>query len=89
MVDLALAKNYLRIDYDGEDDIINVLLTAAKELCADVARCSTEELGNSAVDDTAVLFAVGYLYEHRDEADHRQLNLTLRDLLYSRREGKY
>ena len=26
----------------------------------------------------AILYALGYLYEHRDEADHKQLMLTLR-----------
>ena len=35
----------------------------------------------------AVLYAVGYLYEHREEADHHQLSLTLRSLLFSIREG--
>ena len=35
----------------------------------------------------AVLYAVGYLYEHREEADHHGLMLTLRSLLFSIREG--
>ena len=35
----------------------------------------------------AVLYAVGYLYEHREEADHHGLTLTLRSLLFSIREG--
>ena len=36
---------------------------------------------------TAVLFTLGYLYEHREEADHHELVLTLRNLLFSVREG--
>ena len=36
---------------------------------------------------TAVLYALGYLYEHREEADHHSLVLTLRSLLFSIREG--
>ena len=28
----------------------------------------------------AILYALGYLYEHRDEADHKQLMLTLRSI---------
>lgn len=36
---------------------------------------------------TAVLFTLGYLYEHREEADHHELALTLRNLLFSVREG--
>ena len=35
----------------------------------------------------AILFTLGYLYEHREEADHHDLALTLRNLLFSIREG--
>ena len=35
----------------------------------------------------AVLYTLGYLYEHREEADHHDLVLTLRNLLFSVREG--
>lgn len=34
-----------------------------------------------------VLYALSYLYEHREEADHHDLVLTLRNLLFSVREG--
>ena len=34
-----------------------------------------------------ILYALGYLYEHREEADHHDLALTLRNLLFSIREG--
>ena len=35
----------------------------------------------------AVLYALGYMYEHREDADHRELTLTLRSLLFALREG--
>lgn len=35
----------------------------------------------------AIMYAVGYLFEHREEADHHDLALTLRSLLFSIREG--
>ena len=35
----------------------------------------------------AVFFTIGYLYEHREEADHHELVLTLRNLLFAIREG--
>lgn len=35
----------------------------------------------------AILYAVGYLYEHREEADHHDLTITLRNLLFAIREG--
>lgn len=35
----------------------------------------------------AVLYALGYLFEHREEADHHALVLTLRSILFAVREG--
>ena len=35
----------------------------------------------------AILYAFGYLYEHREEADHHALLLTRRSLLFAVREG--
>ncbi len=35
----------------------------------------------------AVLYALGYLFEHREEADHHALVLTLRSVLFAVREG--
>lgn len=38
---------------------------------------------------TAILYALGYLYEHREDADHHALALTLRSLLFAIREGVF
>ena len=35
----------------------------------------------------AVLYALGYLFEHREEGDHRALMKMLRSILFSIREG--
>lgn len=35
----------------------------------------------------AVLYALGYLFEHREETDHHALTLTLRSALFAVREG--
>ena len=35
----------------------------------------------------AILYALGYLYEHREDADHHDLTMTLRSLLFAVREG--
>lgn len=40
-----------------------------------------------AVMRVAILYALGYLYEHREEADHHSLVLTLRSILFAVREG--
>ncbi len=34
----------------------------------------------------AILYSLAYLYEHREEADHKELTLTLRSILFSIRE---
>ncbi len=36
-----------------------------------------------------ILYAIGYLFEHREEADHHDLVMTLRNLLFSIREGVF
>ena len=37
---------------------------------------------------TAILYALGYFFEHRENANHSNLTLTLRSLLFSiRKEG--
>ncbi len=36
-----------------------------------------------------VLYTLGYLYEHREEADHHELVMTLRALLSAVREGVF
>lgn len=89
MVTLGEVKNYLRVDYDEEDELIETLLKTAYQLCLDVARCEKEEFESSEISRTSILFAVGYLYEHREEADHKALTLTLRSLLFSLREGVF
>jgi len=35
----------------------------------------------------AVLYALGYMFEHREDADHNAMMLTLRSLLFAIREG--
>lgn len=35
----------------------------------------------------AMLYALGYLFEHREDADHHNLILMLRSLLFAIREG--
>ena len=90
IVTLPKAKKYLRIDTDDEDDIVRKLLRSAEQICIDVSRLSAEEFqACGAIAKTAVLYTVGYLYEHREEADHSELNLTLRALLFGSREVQF
>ena len=88
LVSLEEAKSYLRVDSSDDDEFIRTLILTAEQLVTDVSRLSTEYLlvqGN--VVKIAELYAIAYLYEHREEADHKELILTLRNLLFGvRRE---
>ena len=100
LISLDEAKGYLRVDTADEDAMIGILLSAAERLCADVARLTNEqwEAVKSDTEDAsllpvretmkvAILYALGYLFEHREEADHHDLTLTLRSILFAIREG--
>ena len=100
LISLDEAKGYLRVDTADEDAMIGILLSAAERLCADVARLTneqwealrsdTEDASLTPIRETikvAILYALGYLFEHREEADHHDLTLTLRSILFAIREG--
>lgn len=89
MVTLKEMKNYLRVDHDEDDALIRGILKAARKQCMDILRTEDpEDLKNAENGKTAVMFTAAYLYEHREEADHHALDLTLRALLFgSRKEG--
>ena len=91
LISLDEAKLYLRVDHDEDDDFILTLITAAEELCADVSRVPAEEISerNSNNVRVAMLYTIAYLYEHREEADHHDLALTLRALLFGIREAAF
>ena len=84
-------KKYLRVDYDDEDEIIAGLVSSAEELVTDVARKSADELpaNDNASIRAAMLYTIAYLFEHREEADHHQLVLNLRYMLFGVREPAF
>lgn len=92
-VTLDEAKTYLRVSSSDEDELITNLIASATGIVQDIARFSDEEWESGEEKilirmRIAVLYTVAYLYEHREEADHNQLNLTLRALLFGvRKEG--
>ncbi len=83
-------KKYLRVDFNDEDELIEGLIDSAVEIVASVSRTIKEEILESKNETikTAVLYTVGYLYEHREQADYHELMLSLRNLLMGvRKEG--
>ena len=90
MITLEEAKSYLRVDFDGEDEMINSLIQSSIKHSMDVARVNSEEdLSKNPNGKIAVLYMTAYLYEHREEADYSELNLTLRALLFGMRKAEF
>ena len=88
MITLKEAKNYLRVDYDEDDKLIHNLLSTSKQLVMDVGRMSEEDFSvNEDTVRTAMLFALGFLYENRSNPDYHKLTLNLRSILFAQREG--
>ena len=89
-VTLEEMKNYLRVDFDADDALIESLITAAEKSCMDILR--TDDLvilAETQNGKVAVMYVVAYLYEHREEADHHAMNLTLRAMLFGSREERF
>ena len=88
MITLKEAKNYLRVDYEEDDKLIQNLLFTAKNLVMDVGRMDESALAeNEDTVRTVMLFALGYLYENRSSPDYQKLTLNLRSILFAQREG--
>ena len=88
MITLKEAKNYLRVDYEEDDSLIQNLLSTAKNLVMDVGRMDEDSFSqNEDTVRTAMLFALGYLYENRSSPDYQKLTLNLRSILFAQREG--
>lgn len=88
------AKTYLRVDSSDEDYLIDQLTESAQKLALDAARLTEADLDDEEQNVTADIriatyYALGYLYEHREEANHHQLMLDLRSLLFGSREARF
>ncbi|HEL2730042.1 TPA: phage gp6-like head-tail connector protein [Streptococcus suis] len=85
MISLVEAKQYLKVEHDDEDGLIEQLLETCQQLCEDILRQSIY----SDVLKTAILYGVAYLYEHRENANHKELKETLYHLLLAERKDVF
>ena len=87
MITLIEAKNFLRVDYEEDDSLIQNLLSTAKNLVMDVGRMDESALAeNEDIVRTAMLPALGYFYDPRSNPDYQKLTLNLRSILFAQRE---
>lgn len=87
LVTLEEIKGYLRIDSEDEDGLLLSLFATAERLCSDILRYGLES--ESEVPEpvrTAVLYGISYLYENREQANFKDLTVTLKCLLFGQRD---
>lgn len=86
LVTLEEMKNYLRVNFEDDDALIVALITSAQRICMDIIRTEDIEVFYDCDNaKAAVMYTVAYMYEHREEADHHALTITLRSLLFGAR----
>ena len=90
-ITLAEAKTYLRVDHNEDDTLIGSLIESSVSLCADIARVTVQEYTDYTDKKTllALLYAIAYCYEHREEADNKKLTLDLRAILEGMRKAAF
>ena len=82
IITLEEMKNYLRVDHEDDDILLESLIASSQQLCMDVARISDEEsFEKEPCSKVAVMYAVAYLYEHREDAKHLELTVFIPALL--------
>ena len=90
IISLEEMKNYLRIDFDDDDALLENLILSSERLCMDIARIkSTTVFEKKDTAKTAVMYAVAYQYEHREDCDHHALTMSLRSLLSGIRKAGF
>lgn len=87
LVTLDEIKQYVRIDSADEDELLLTLSETSESLCSDILRWGFEQ-GVEVPEPvrTAVLYGISYLYENREQADFKDLTLTLKYLLFGQRD---
>ncbi len=83
-------KNFLRVDHNEDDSLIRSYISAAEALCLDILRTEDRTILKTAKNaKIAVLYAIAYFYEHREEADYKALTISLRALLFGSRKEEF
>lgn len=85
-ITLEEMKNYLRVDFEDDDRLIEGLIRSGQKMCMDILRTDDPAVLENPDARTAVLYAAAYQYEHREEADYHALMLSLRAMLFGDRK---
>ena len=86
VINLEEAKSFMRIDDNEDDWLIELLIDPAERKVIKISGKTEEEFAELAkYMKLPVLYALSYMYEHREEADYQGLDVTLRALLAQER----
>jgi uncharacterized phage protein (predicted DNA packaging) len=83
-------KNYLRIVFGDDDALLENLILSSERLCMDIVRIKRRTFFEK--NDTskiAIMYAVAYQYEHREDCDHHALTMSLRSRLSGIRKAGF
>lgn len=90
MIDLAKAKEYLRIDEEDEDSLIEMLIEFSKEEIENATGVNFDSGGSSRTYELAQLIIITDRYENRSSSDQEfKANNILSSLYTKLRYGDY
>lgn len=79
---LELAKRYLRVDTSDDDELISKMLESSEKMCLDILRSKPgDTLPETPELQMGMLYALAYMYERREDANHKEMMFTLRHML--------
>lgn len=85
LITLEEAKEYLKVEYEDEDTLIQTLIDSSEILCRDIIR--RDILPENVTVKTAILYAVGVMFENRGTNEETEKMIpTLKNILSSNRE---
>lgn len=89
LVTLEELKDSLRIETSDDDELLTSILDSAERSVRNILRDKKLKDKEKKSAKMGVLYAGAYLYEHREDADFNQMNLTLRALLFGERSSEF
>ena len=92
MVSIDECKNYLKVETDDDDSLIEILMDASVRIVKDMLR--VEDFSNFKKKEkqeikTAIFYTLRFLYDERGKANIKDLKLTIRSLLSNLRSVEF
>lgn len=91
VVTLEKAKEWIRVEGDSEDSLIESFIVAAEDIVEGILRFPLSEYAEDVPEPVkhAIYFAVSKFYEERNELDMNGLVEVLKTLLFSQRKVEW